>query len=237
MNAIIDGATWTSPMGLPIDKQKPHAFTWLTLPDLPHPPEHFIQRAYELRERGRQGLEKDVILKYGYLNQEHRNRDIIKNGKVQKGQHQVGYLMGEDWEQWVSENITENFIETCVRTTNSPDPENATELGPHTDGTKLRLFYLIERGSEETSTSFYVKPGWPLVVDHEKEQGSVTPHVNDVDNGVIEVDRGWFPVRQWVMLNSWVLHGVNDIPATFQRLNFQISVPTSSVVHTVRFTK
>ena len=63
MKAIIDGATWTSPMGLPIDKQKPHAFTWLTLPDLPHPPEHFIQRAYELRERGRQGLEKDVILK------------------------------------------------------------------------------------------------------------------------------------------------------------------------------
>ena len=96
---------------------------------------------------------------------------------------------------------------------------------------------MIERGSEETSTSFYVKPGWPLVVDHEKEQGSVTPHVTEVDNGVIEVDRGWFPVRQWVMLNSWVLHGVNDIPATFQRLNFQISVPTSSVVHTVRFTK
>ena len=74
-----------------------------------------------------------------------------------------------------------------------------------------------------------------MVVDHEKEQGSVTPHVNNIDEDVVEVDRGWFPLRQWVILNSWVLHGVNNIPATFSRLNFQISVPTASVVHAVRF--
>jgi len=221
------------------DVTPPASFTWLPLPDLPHPPEHFIQRAYELQEKGSQGLLEDVILKAGYITKEHRNRTIVKNGKEQKGQHQVGFAMGADWEQWVRENITEYFYDTHVRTTGSPDPNNATELGPHTDGTKLRLFYLIERGSDETSTSFYVKPGWPMVIDHRKVQkdSTTTPHVDNVDKDVVEIDRAFFPIRQWVLLNSWVLHGVNNIPAVFKRLNFQIAIPSSSIVHQIKFKK
>lgn len=221
------------------DVVPPASFTWLPLPDLPHPPEHFIQRAYELQEKGRQGLLEDVILKSGYITKEHRNRDIVKNGRVQKAQHQVGFSMGEDWEQWVRENITDNFYDTSVRTTGSPDPDNATELGPHTDGTRLRLFYLIERGSDETSTSFYVKPGWPMVVDHRAVQKDNTksPHVDNVDTDVVEIDRAFFPIRQWVLLNSWVLHGVNNIPGVFKRLNFQIAIPSNSITHQVKFKK
>jgi hypothetical protein len=206
---------------------KPQAFTWLTLPELPKVPEEFLSHAVKTVEESLH-IKDDVLVKLSISNDEYRNRTLIKDNKQIPTLHQRAYPLGDKWETWVKENITRNFYETSVRV--SYGDIDATELGPHCDGPKLRLYYLIERGGEDVITNFFLEPNYPLVRDVTDDE---ITHCDNLDKLQV-VDTAKFPMNTWIILNSHVLHGVSGAQSG-RRINLSITIPSDSITHSIKF--
>jgi hypothetical protein len=190
----------------------PPVFTWLLMPHLPKVPDHFVQRAQErARNYTPNGMEKSRP-------NEWKDRTIVYNGVASKSRYQEMFDMGEDFTQWVRENVHPYFNEVEGRV--SIGEPGVTTNGAHVDNpAKLRLFYLVNAGGEDVSTVFYIKPGLPFI---NTTNGDVMPiHHNNMDE-LIEVDRTQFPVGQWVLFNGYTMHGVVGI--TGCRINFTVNL-------------
>jgi hypothetical protein len=122
--------------------------------------------------------------------------------------------MGEDWDAWVRENIVDDFIESGLRVS---EPVSDTH-GAHTDPLrKWKLYYLLERGGEEATTCFYREKGQPVIRD--LDDGSVV--CNNMDELEV-IDQVQWPMQQWILLNTMILHGVKNIQG--YRYNFTVSI-------------
>jgi len=120
----------------------------------------------------------------------------------------------EDWDAWVRENIVDDFIESGLRVS---EPVSDTH-GAHTDPLrKWKLYYLIERGGEDATTCFYRETGQPVIRD--LDDGSVV--CNNMDELEV-IDRVQWPMNQWVLLNTMIIHGVEGIQG--YRYNFTVSI-------------
>ena len=197
-------------------------FIYLELPDLPQPPQKFIDKAYELVNTV--DIEKDNTILGTCYQSDYLTRKLIKNGVEMNSRVQHGYDMGDDWESWVKENIISEYIETSVRLSVG---EDTTEHGPHCDNPdKWKLYYLIDYGvdGENAVTSFYYDVGKPLeITGNTCDDGHY--YVNDIDR-LIPVYQAKFPLGKWIILNGLILHGVQN--AGIGRLNFQVSIEPNS---------
>jgi hypothetical protein len=209
----------------------PHAFTWLAMPDLPPVPEHFIERGLRIIDDNitdfarNDKLGRDI---YGIYSK--RTRKLVKNQEEVDPVFQVSYDLGADWDQWVKDNITPKYYDTSVRTVASY-AENATEQGPHTDGAKLKLYYLIDPGSADAMTSFYMQPGHPMVRVFDNEYDII--YADNIDDLVL-LDQAHFPARTWILLNSYVIHGVEQA-IVGRRTHISITFPADIISHSIRF--
>lgn len=177
-------------------------FTCIPLDHLPKVPQHFIDRALRLvRESGHDNLCANDYTHSGYL-----TRDIVlEDGTVTKSRHVESFAMGEDWEQWVRENIIDCYTETGVRTSVG---KGIKVHGAHADAPiKWKFFYLVEEGGDNVITTFYKEKGQPLVRFSTPDN---IVHSNDYSNLDV-VDPVHIPVGMWMLFNTQVIHAVENI--------------------------
>ena len=185
-------------------------FTWLPMAHLPDPPEIFTQRASDLL--GRTDL-PDLVDQMNL--QSYRVRSVQRKGTIVQSRSQKGRDMGADWEQWVRENIVDDFIETGLRVS---EPVSDTH-GAHTDPLrKWKLYYLLERGGDNAVTCFYKEKGHPVVRDLNDEM-IVCNNMDELEL----IEQVTWPMKQWVLINTMVIHSVENIQG--YRYNFTISIP------------
>jgi len=184
-------------------------FTWLPMTHLPRPPAHFIQQAHKIAQ------DHSLPDSVAHMSApEHRVRSIVKNRVTKQSRCQQSREMGVDWTQWVRDNIVNEFLETGVRVSL---PVSDTH-GAHTDPLrKWKLYYLLERGGDQAVTKFYRQPGFPIVRDLSDEHVIV----NSMDD-LEEIDSVQWPLNQWVLLNTMILHSVEQVPDL--RYNFTVSI-------------
>jgi hypothetical protein len=184
-------------------------FTWLSMAHLPNPPEVFIQQAHGLARR------TDLPDTVEYMSTaQHRTRSVQHQGMVVTSRAQKSRDMGEDWDAWIRENLVDDFIETGLRVS---EPVSDTH-GAHTDPLrKWKLYYLLERGGNDAVTCFYKEKDQPVVRDLDDNMVVC----NNMDELEV-IDRVQWPMNQWVLLNTMIIHGVEGIQG--YRYNFTVSI-------------
>ena len=86
-------------------------FTWTPIEGLPHPPKHFIDRAITIANEGK---EKHKNITTGYYPggaETHVDRTVVLEGEQYSSRYQVGYEIGEDFNQWVRDHIVEDAFD------------------------------------------------------------------------------------------------------------------------------
>jgi len=203
----------------------PTLFTWMPLPDLPKVPDRFIAHGLNLIA---DASGPDQNLELGIVDQGYYDRKLIKNGQEIATRRQTNYNMGAEWEAWVGDNIFPTFEETGLRISQGP----ANYSGPHVDNPgKIRFFYLIDRGGENTETVFYLRPGEPAIFDMDNWHHPRPYTYNNIDN-LIVLDRAKFPLNTWVLFNGYILHGVENVTAP--RIFLSVSIKTNDFAFHVK---
>jgi hypothetical protein len=186
---------------------------------LPTPPCEFVDLAIEL---ARQDVPNTAI---NQLDPKFLKRQIVKDGKVSNSRIQQGYELGADWETWVRDNIMETFVSTGGRYSAG---DNTTIHGAHVDSRYnnvpvYKLYYLVDRGGEDATTYFFQQKGHP--VEREGHPTSIT-YCDDYLQ-LDTIDQVQFPLNQWVLLNTNILHGVEDV--TGSRVNLVIIFASADI--------
>jgi len=185
-------------------------FTHIFLDHLPQVPEHFITRCFDISKL-------DNLRDKAYIKapDEYVNRRLLKNGKEYGSRRGNAIEMGKDWEKWVDENIITNWIETGVRISK----DNGSPLhGPHTDKPieKYKFFYLVEPGGDSVYTSWYQEKGKPLMRPHS---------ISVCDYSLVEkVEEIVIPKNKWMLFNTNIMHGVENLKGDRITLIVSISV-------------
>ena len=200
-------------------------FTWLPL-NLPQPPAEFIERTIELAEQACAKQVENTAINQG--DPSYANRKLLKDGKEINSRIQYGYTLGKDWEAWVKENIYSDFINAGGRVSVG---EDTTTHGAHADSQHqgipvYKLYYLIESGG--ATTVFFREHGQSI------ERVGTTENICHCDDySKMEViDKVQFPIGQWVLLNTNILHGVEDI--TGPRINLAVMLATHDITSVVQ---
>lgn len=197
-------------------------FTWLPV-NLPAPPAHFVQRAVDL------AYQVDTLpIENTAINQgdpTYRNRTLLKDGKEISSRIQYGYALGSDWDQWVQENILSDYISTGGRLSVGTDTNTH---GAHVDSqhngiSVYKLYYLIDPGNADTTTVFFKEQGCSI-----ERKGTKENICRCDDYSKLEIiDQVKFPVGQWVLLNTNILHGVENVSGT--RINLVVMFATLDI--------
>ena len=188
-------------------------FTWMPLKGLPHPPEHFIERALKYADEGRE-KHKNIAAQY-YIGgaENHVDRIVKYQGQEWESRYQVGYELGEDFDQWVKENICPDFVNATVRRSEG----KSITHGAHIDNSrKYAIWYMLERGGEDSRTRFYYEKGGPIEWPWNEKRV-----FNNMDD-LIELEAVKWPMRQWFIINTSVVHAITDI--TGPRTSLQIGI-------------
>jgi hypothetical protein len=184
---------------------------------LPQVPEYLVNIAQDLISTNTDGdsdFTKDIDHSL-YLN---RWLDLNDGSRVQS-RSQRGIMMPQIWDDWVKANITQKYIETSIRVSEG----NSTTHGAHCDfRRKWKLYYLLSRGGDNATTYFYRQKGHPIVRDEITDNDTRLISVTDYSELEV-IDSVQWPINQWVLLNTMILHGVEGI--TGLRSNFTVGIP------------
>lgn len=205
-------------------------FTWLPMPHLPQVPEHFVQLALE--KSAAMDDPNDNMDRY---NSSFLSRKLNKDGEVVGSRYQYAITLGEEWEQWVRENIMTDYWATGVRV--SAGQPGDTTHGAHVDAQfdpphpTYKLYYLLDRGGEDATTSFYWENGESI----ERDSPYGNPTKCDDYSRLTLLESVKFPMKQWVLLNTSILHGVENI--TGSRINLTVICTGNQVDFDFKFKK
>lgn len=199
------------------------------MPHLPAVPDHFVK---ELIERSKsQTYDADEMEKRGMRTVGFKHRTIIHNGKQSMSRGQEIVHMGDEFTDWIRENIASSFVEVEGRVNISPDGKTTTH-GAHVDNPgKIRLYYLVDPGGADVETLFFMKPGGPVVHDMDSHKSAEPIHHLNMDE-LIVIDRARFPVGQWVLFNGYVMHGITGV--TGPRLNFTVNFKPDQINYFIK---
>ena len=194
-------------------------FTWLPISGLPTPPQKFVDRSIYLAH---QDVPNTAI---NQLDPKLLKRQVVKDGKVSNSRIQRGYELGADWDQWVRDNIMETFVSTGGRYSAG---DNTTIHGAHVDSRYnnvpvYKLYYLVDRGGDDATTYFFQQKGHPV-----EREGHPTNITLCDDYSQLEIiDQIQFPLNQWVLLNTNILHGVENV--TGSRINLVVIFASTDI--------
>jgi len=181
-------------------------FTYAILHNLPKIPDRFINQALEIADRYQldQGVEESD---YSY-----KNRMLVKDGMFYTTTYRSKFPLPE-LQDWVTKHIHPDGFDSDVSITSA---KRGQFHGPHTDKTRrYALLYNISSGGDCAETVFYREPAKPLVLQQ--------PLATALDLDQLEIiERVSLPLRQWVILNSLVLHGVENLST--DRISFQVGI-------------
>lgn len=198
-------------------------FTWIEL-DLPSVPEKFIKQAFDV---AKQATHEDVS-HFGLISDSPKSlfeRKLIINGKEHNTRHQWSGAISEEWEEWVRGNIIPTYLNTGVRVSVGKETD---WHGAHCDSFKgppkkfvYKLYYLIDAGGDDAETVFYKEKNKPFKRTTDQET-----LINNYDDLEV-VDRVKLPPNKWVLLNTSVLHGVENV--TGPRTNLVVVIDIDQV--------
>ena len=200
-------------------------FTCLPLDTLPSVPDHFVDLAR--RKAAERGVNQNA--KY-YPVPGFADRDVrLADGTITKTRKAESYDMGPAWDAWVRENIVSEFIETGVRLSTG---HSAPIHGAHVDNpVKWKFFYLIDEGGDNVLTSFYVEDGYEAV--RVCKEGQLVM-CNDYSR-LTKIDTVHIPVNRWVLFDTRVMHGVENILK--DRVVLTVSVDPATVTFEAKLKK
>ena len=174
--------------------------------NLPMIPQHFLDRAEHIAVSG-SGKE---VLPIGRTKADFE-RILTKDNKSYTNSRIHRYDVGEDFTQWVKENIIGEFREAPVAILRHRGPS----AGPHSDiVTSFRLIYLITTGGIDCCTTWW----------HEKNKDLYPPvgHITVDYSNLIELEQIKMKPYNWYAIDTRVLHSVENI--TDDRIAVQISL-------------
>jgi hypothetical protein len=199
--------------------------TQITLPQVPLPPQMFIDRARKMTTEFYAGEknEQDTPDNAHVYNTGYADREYLRNGVLMKNRRQHVFSIGEDFEKWVADNIHPFPYEAGVSISVPPD---RTFQGPHCDlRRRYVLNYILDTGGENVRTQWWREKGYPLERLHESGPEGKSYWVKDY-NDLELIDDVVFSPGIWVLLNPKILHSVENI--TGYRSFLTISLPDMS---------
>ena len=179
-------------------------WTYKILDNLPPPPERFMDVADQHVKDKSWGIDL-----HG-LHEKYKDRVVLKDGKKVDFTFHYYQAFDEDFHQWCRENIHPNAFDCGIRFC---DGNRGPYLAPHTDIKRdISIMYLLDAGGPEVETVWYQEEGKELVRGRSVQ-------ANDFSKLKI-VDKVRFPLNTWVILNTLILHGVENV--TGVRTAFQL---------------
>ena len=140
----------------------------------------------------------------------------IKDGKSYRNSRGFRYTLDQQVSDWVHQHLSDQYTDCGLSVIHGPDGL----LAPHTDQTRrFAVLYTFDTGGADVRTAFYQEDGYP--VERElREFGT------DYDR-LKEVHAVQFPLRTWVIMNTNVLHSVENLISDRVQIQFGLnSVPS-----------
>jgi hypothetical protein len=135
------------------------------------------------------------------------------NGKTVSGRQQPRFRIGDDWEQWVRNNITDQFTDTGVSTsvaTNGQDYDDSHAGTLHTDGVrKFCLFYILKKSNDDQWTRWYKPKNGPLI-SNLSVNGVAGQYLELDQQKFILVDEICMPTNTWIYTDVRILHQASN---------------------------
>ena len=117
--------------------------------------------------------------------------------------------MEESVQQWVRENITSTWVHMGI------NMHTTGTVRAHTDRTRdMLLIWFYDLGGPEVDTVYYQERGFPI-----QRKRNIFPKTYDE---LDEIQRFRLPQGRWVMLNTNVIHDVQNIKT--KRISFQVAI-------------
>jgi len=172
--------------------------------DLPKVPEELVRIAYS-------NINEKIIIKNNQ-NKDWETKSQLKftvNGVEKQNVAFIQYDLDNAVLEWMKPNIiSEGYTDIRISRSTSGDGKL-----PHTDNTRdYVLIYMLEPGGKRPETVFYREKGYDLI-----RERSVKISNYDV---VEEVDRVYIPPHHWCILNTRIIHSVENIES--HRVSFQL---------------
>jgi hypothetical protein len=194
-------------------------FLYCVLPDLPTVPDIFIQEAYkkDLKNKLKSFGHLDKIFDSNYI-----NRSVVKDGQTYTSRFQHKYNFDEDlgkkFHEWCHSSLHYDCYHCGVVYNQGTDPYH----GPHVDMSRnFVLFYLLESGGVNATTSWWQRPGFPAELD-EEIYGKMTANYHELTL----IDQLIIPRHTWILFNVRVIHSLENV--TKERMSLQCSLPKNA---------
>ena len=200
------------------------------MPHLPKVPEHFVKMALA-KAHAMDGPNYNL----DRYNSSYLDRQLIRDGKTIGSRYQYAMTMDTEWEAWVDQNIMQDYHNTGVRVSvgRPGDSYHGAHVDSQHDPTQptYKLYYLLDRGGDAAETCFYWEKGQPI------ERSSLWGNPTKCDDySKLEImERVRLPMQEWVLLNTGILHGVENV--TGSRVNLTVVMSGNQVVWNCKFKK
>ena len=136
----------------------------------------------------------------------------IKDGKSYRNSRGFRYTLDQQVSDWIHQHLTNQYTDCGLSVIHGPDGL----LAPHTDQTRrFAILYMFDTGGADVRTAFYQEHGYP--VERElREFGTDYSKLN-------EVHAVQFPLRTWVIMNTNVLHSVENLVSDRIQIQFGLN--------------
>jgi len=113
------------------------------------------------------------------------------------------WQISQEFERWVSDHICGTYLNVGISVS---DPGEFTNThGPHVDETRdAALLWMYDTGGPEVITMFWQQQGQPVV---QLQRSNYPTEYADL----IEIDQRHYQSGHWYLLNTHVMHGVENI--------------------------
>lgn len=158
------------------------------------------------------GLESNIS---SFSQDDVQDINYIKNKTI----HYSRWNVSDEVAQWVADNITPDFLKLGLQVHDRID--SANKHNPHTDKTRAWvLMYCIQPGGDKVTTSWYQEQGHPILRD-------LGIYTTDIKHSLTKIDSVVIEPRRWFLLNSRIIHSVENI--TGKRISLAISLSDQTV--------
>lgn len=136
----------------------------------------------------------------------------VKDGKSYRNSRGFRYTLEQEVYNWIHTHLSDQYTDCGLSVIHGPDGL----LAPHTDQTRrFAILYTFEAGGPDVRTAFYQEDGFTL----EREL-----RIFGTDYSVLkEVDAIQIPLRTWVVMNTNVLHSVENLVGDRIQIQFGLN--------------
>jgi len=188
--------------------------TWFykILQDLPHVPQHLIDRAYaqmdtklEQMPQGKRQIDWNKIT----------TDTIIVDGVKKINAPNLAYSLDDEMRDWVYANITDKSVVNIRIAKADTGKDGKDTNGAHCDLSRnYSLIYLLDGGGKDHKTVFYHERDKPLMRNNGDRCN---------DHSLLDIVESFqIPLRTWTVIQTRILHGVRNIPSP--RISIQVGL-------------